>query len=272
MKKLKQILMLAMIPLLFAGCSMKVDYGFVISPDKDVLVSITYAYDKEFVDGMINMENMGNEDADAAEITDAQRWEYVEKSIKDDEGTNSLEDGATKKKYVKDGWYGYIYSKKAGSIDDLTKEKAEERNNIFGNDFLTNPAFTKKGDKYVSNMTIKDKDGSMDSIKQAKDYGAVFDLSMTIELPTKAISNNADKVSADGKTLTWNLAEEKDIDFVFEFKKDKKEISEEDKEKLSIALIIGIAAGVGLLFLIALVIIIIVAVVVLKKKKRNKAE
>ena len=272
MKKIRQILMLALVPLLVAGCSMKVDYGFVISPDKDVTVSITYAYDKEFVDGMISTQNMGEETTEEVEITDEQRWEYVEKSIKED-SSSSLEEGATKKKYNKDGWYGYIYTKKAGTIDNLTKDKADEKNNIFGNDFLTNPAFIKKGDKYISNMTIKNKEGSMDSINQAKNYGAVFDLTMTIELPTKAISNNADKVSADGKTLTWNLTEEKDIDFEFEFKKDKKETSStDDKENLPLALIIGIAAGVSILLLLALVIVIIVIVVVLKKKKTNKTE
>ena len=121
-------------------------------------------------------------------------------------------------------------------------------------------------------MTIKNRNGSKDSINQAKGYGAVFDLTMTIDLPTKAISNNADKVSSDGRTLTWNLTEEKDIDFEFEFKKDKKETTSTDKEDLPLALIIGIAAGVGVLLLLALVIVIIVIVVVLKKKKTNKTE
>ena len=44
-------------------------------------------------------------------------------------------------------------------------------------------------------------------------------MTFSIVLPNRSISNNADNVSKDGKTLTWNITESRNIDLKFEVKK-----------------------------------------------------
>ena len=46
----------------------------------------------------------------------------------------------------------------------------------------------------------------------------LFEFKFVVSLPVKPVSNNADEVSADGKTLTWDLSKgAKDIEFKFSF-------------------------------------------------------
>lgn len=50
-----------------------------------------------------------------------------------------------------------------------------------------------------------------------KDYDSSYELTFQVNLPTKAITNNASSISNDGKTLVWNayFFEENPIDFSF---------------------------------------------------------
>ena len=270
MKTIKRLFALIMVVVLLAGCTMKTDYGFNISSDKKVKLEYTIAYDKEFLEGMLSMENMGEENAEPKEYTDDELWAALDEMLKEDE--TATEEGVTKTKYTKDGWYGYVISKELGNIDDLAKE-ATERNNILGDDFLDKPIFVKDGEKYKSNITIKDEDGSMAQMSQAESSGAVFELTLTVKLPSKAISNNASTVSEDGKELTWKLTEPKDVDFEFEFvtekaeeKKDKKETSSATSSSSSnLILYVGIGAGVLVLL------VVIIAIISSSKKKKVAA-
>ncbi|MBP3799649.1 MAG: hypothetical protein ILA19_01570, partial [Bacilli bacterium] len=87
-----------------------------------------------------------------------------------------------------------------------------------------------------------------------------MDLSFTVTLPYKAISNNATTVKNDGKELVWNLASinnKKSIEFEFEL------------DRFQIApIIIVIASILGGLFVIALIVTIIMAVQGGKKKNK----
>ena len=279
MKKLKRVLAVAMLPLLLAGCTMKMDYGMTITEDDDVKFELIYAYDKAMVDGMISLEAMGDDSIDTDNITDEQRWKYIDKDNENDDdekdsdsfNIKGITKDATSKRYDKTGWYGYVYTVKLGTLKDLSKKEADERTNIFSDDFLEKPLFIKKGNNYKSNMTIKFNADDKKNMDDVKGYGAMLDLTVTVNLPKKAISSNAKTVSGDGKTLTWDLTEEQDIEFEFEGKKENKIFKDSDSD-INWTIVAIVAGALGLGFIIVLAVIIIVAVVVLKKKKANKAE
>ena len=90
-------------------------------------------------------------------------------------------------------------------------------------------------------------------------------------LPEKPTSNNADEVSSDGKTLTWNIEKNTDIEFEFNFKDSDKK-SDDDKKDSDSNLLMYILIGGGALLLIVAVVIIIVVVTSNKKKNGQQPQ
>ena len=234
---LRSIVLLSMTLIFLVGCTMKENIVFKVDSDKKMTVKLIVAMDDEMIDTMITMSEDSNFDYENEKIpehSDKERWEYLEK---DDDSLKEPPEGFKSEKYDKDGFKGYVYSKEVGTIDDVTKESAKERYNILGDEssddkedkddedsegssgnvdvetLLKETLFTKKGNVYKSNMTIKSEDSS--SYDQYKSAGAALDLKFVLELPNKPISNNATEVSKDGKTLTWDLTKNSDIDVEF---------------------------------------------------------
>ena len=236
MKRIVKSAMILIMTLVFlVGCTMKENIVFKISSDKKMTVKLIVAMDDEMIDAMINM----GEDSSAfseeptkkeqKKHTDEERWKYL------NEGDNKMSEppeGFKSEKYEKDGFKGYVYSKEVGTIDDVSKESASERYNLLDsskdekeddNDessdvdmesLLKETLFIKKGNKYSSNMTLKSEQSA--STADYEKYGASFDMKFVLELPNKPISNNATSVSEDGKTLSWDLLKNGDIDVEFE--------------------------------------------------------
>ena len=278
MKRVSKILAVAiMTVLVVAGCTMKVDYGFEITSDKKVALSITAAYDKEMIDGLSSMNGSttttDETTTQATEMTDAQRWAFVDESLK-----NFSDDDVTKKKYDVDGFYGYVFtSNNKKDISELSTDSATEKVYINLNsdededdgDLTTKKLFIKTGEnKYKSNLAVK---GS-ESFAQYTSYGAVFDMTLSIKLPVKPTSNNATKVSDDGMTLTWDLTKATDIEFEFEFDSNASNNSsngvnntgKKNAMKVSDTMIY---VGVGGICLV----LIIIAVVIIKSKGNKSA-
>ena len=188
-----------------AGCTMKENVGIKIGSDKKVSASVTIAYDKEFIDGLISMNGTS---ADA--ITEEMRWEAA-KSEDDMEGFTAT-------KVTEEGMYGYVFTKELGNIDTLsTEDSTAERVNFSDDDFFTSKMFIKDGNKYKSNMKIKMDDNSASQVSQIQQGNGTIEIKLVIELPNKAISNNANEVSEDGKTLSYDLLKTSDVDFEFSF-------------------------------------------------------
>ena len=164
-----------------------------------------------------------------------------------------------------------------GSIDSLSTTEAGERQNIVSDsddEFFVGKLFIKDGTKYSSNMKIDLGEEAQD-MSSYESYGAVFDMKLVIEFPKVPLSHNANEVSSDGKTLSWNLLKNQDVDFTFDFGKngkvtdtktdDIKNPPVEKQEKNNMTLYIIIGAVVGILLLVIIVVLIIVLVVVRKK-------
>ena len=73
-KQIKKILVLLLLVVLVAGCSFKTDVTMKIDANKDVEVSILYIMDDEMIDSMISLSDESKKD----NITDADRWKYLE--------------------------------------------------------------------------------------------------------------------------------------------------------------------------------------------------
>lgn len=201
MKKLFKLATLCLAVVLLTGCGMKAEYGIKISKDKDVTIEITSAQDDEMIDYSITNGQEGQD------VTDEQRWEYLEEQAKEDDSYKDYE----RVKYDKDGYKGYTYKLKAGKIEDLVADGDAVEFDKLGEN---NKLFTKKGNVYSMNVKVSDEEANQ--IKQYAQY-VNFDLKLTVTLPNKAKSNNATTV--DGNTYTWDLTklDDKGIELSFEF-------------------------------------------------------
>ena len=279
MKKFGKVLLVAfMVVMLTAGCTMKVEFGMNIDEDKDVGMKIIMAYDKEMIDSMISMGDGGSlvQDPSAEQptttpiITDEQRWAFVDQSLSDGEFAS-----AQKERYEQDGYYGYIISEEFGKLDVVTAETAEAKVYIDGDEFGegTPVLFTKEGNVYKSNMAINKNNESFSQISQYSTMGAMFDLKFVVTLPVKAISNNADTVSEDGKTLSWDLTKAENLEFEFDLdtKEEAAVISTDNKtnvanqeSKMNMMVYIGVTG-------ICVVVLAIVVIVITKNSKKGAA-
>lgn len=273
--KIKSLVLLLVAVVLITGCTMKENLNMKISSNKDVKVSIIIAMDDEMIDAMISMKESGSLNPDESEkktYTDEERWKYLES----DDSALEVPDDFTTKRYDKDGFKGYVAEKNLGSIDSLSTTEAGERQNIVSDsddEFFVGKLFIKDGTKYSSNMKIDLGDEAQD-MSSYESYGAVFDMKLVIEFPKVPLSHNANEVSSDGKTLSWNLLKNQDVDFTFDFGKngkvtdtktdDIKNPPVEKQEKNNMTLYIIIGAVIGLLLVIIVVLVIVLLVV--KKK------
>ena len=273
--KIKSLVLLLVAVVLITGCTMKENLNMKISSNKDVKVSIIIAMDDEMIDAMISMKESGSLNPDESEkktYTDEERWKYLES----DDSALEVPDDFTTKKYDKDGFKGYVAEKNLGSIDSLSTTEAGERQNIVSDsddEFFVGKLFIKDGTKYSSNMKIDLGEEAQD-MSSYESYGAVFDMKLVIEFPKVPLSHNANEVSSDGKTLSWNLLKNQDVDFTFDFGKngkvtdtktdDIKNPPVEKQEKNNMTLYIIIGAVIGLLLVIIVVLVIVLLVV--KKK------
>ena len=211
--KLKLILVGVLSLALVTGCSMKTNIHMDIKANKDVTISMTMAMDDELIDAMINSSDTSGEGSGStASVTDKQRWEYVEKSLNESDDKGDW----TKEKYDKDGYKGYTYTSKTLKLDDLTG-KSSSKFDFFGDEELDKAKiFVKNGSVYKSNFSgDMKKDSSLGSSSSYASSMDLFEVTFSVTLPNKPAKNNATSVSKDGKTLTWDLTKESDIQFEF---------------------------------------------------------
>jgi|GEM_PF-3317830 len=253
MKQLKKIVcavvMLSMLASVCA-CGMKNDTEITVGKNGDVVVSSVLAYDDE----MIDMSIESDEGSDSSsEITDEDRWAYIEENLMSEESLTyeRFED-------EENGWKGVRATSEDNkkSIDEFSVETEGDRVNIYGDDFVTSESalFVKSGKTYKSNMTANFSE--TETYSGIKDYLSymTLEIKLVITLPSKAISSNADEVSEDGKTLTWDFSDLEDRDIDFEFKLPS-----------ILPIVIGIIAAVAVIAII----IIVICVVISKKGKKD---
>ena len=147
MKKLKLLVISALLVTLVTGCGMKAEYSIKIGKDKDVKLEFLVAQDDEMIDAMLDMANSGS-DSEDKKYTDKDRWAYLEDS---DEENDDFKD-FKQNKYDKDGYKGYVYTLNLGSIDKLVAKKGEAID--FNSVEKGSKLFTKSGDGLLFNSGI----------------------------------------------------------------------------------------------------------------------
>ena len=242
---MKKLLLLCGVALILSGCAVKGDFELGISSDKNVDFGMTIAYDDELIEALMSMGSI-DETSEETEYTDEQKWEFVENLFVSEDGSTPESLGFTGERYQEEDYKGYTYTKNVGNIDSITADDASFN---LTNDYLEiseSKLFAKNGDNYVSKITFT-------PAEETEGYQIESDITFTVTLPNKPISHNADSVSKDGKTLTWELTtnSQETIDFEFNF-----------SSFPLIPVIIGAA--------VLLVIIIVVIVIVIKGKKGPK--
>lgn len=259
MKKIK--LLLVMLSLgLFTGCY-KFETTMSITEDKKVSIDVIY--------GIMNVD-LGDEELQEDKLDDELNDELDENNldnveledIEDEDENESLIDcnelksnlnGFEVEEYMDDQFVGCKLSKKYDSIDDITTDKEiiiELSNIANGDSFDDSKLFQKKGNGYIGHFTF-----SLGEETEGQDLSAykdMFKLSYVVNLPLKNISNNATKVSEDGKTLTWELDPTKKNDIKYEFS---------FEQSSNIILYVGIAVGI----------LVIGAIIFIAIKKSSKS-
>ena len=213
-----------------------------ISSDKNVTVGVISAMDDEMIDALLSMGDSlgGEETTEEKTYTDEDRWEMLD----GEDSTLTEPEGFSTKRYDSNGYKGFSSTKSLGNIDKVSASSASARVDVIdGDNYFDGILFIKDGKKYKSNMMV-DIEEEATNIDTYKAQGGTFILELTITLPVKPLSNNATKVSSNGKTLTWDLLTSKNIDFEFEFEEEKpiseniektpvKEVVEPKKEETS---------------------------------------
>ena len=258
MKKIKNLILAIIMILTLTGCSMKAEYNMEIREDKSMDFSIIMAMDNQLIEGMLSMENMEgtDESAEPKVYTDEEKWLFLESMFEGDsedeteEGEKNPEDyGFTKEKYEVDEFKGFKFVKKINNIDDISGDTANFKLENF-EEISDKVVFVKSGNKYKASFVLEN-----ENEESAAGADVMFDIQFAVTLPQEAISHNADKVSEDGKTLTWNLLDEKSQQIDFEF----------SLTKNNTMLIIGIAV-----FAIGLLAVILVIIKSAKSKKKKE--
>ena len=290
MKKIRNLVMLLVVTLLLTGC-VKYNVNMDIKKDKSMDFKIVYALDTSTLGEKANfsdedLKKMKEQGFEVSEYSDGtMKGVTLTKKIKNIDDVSSadgteyslsgiLNNGNSKMFKVKKGLFKNKYIAKF-DFDSSDSGLSNENNTFTEEDDREEDATTDlEDDENTIDQEEKDDDVDSDDDTEvadinignninSEDYSKMMknmDLSFTVTLPYKAISNNATTVKNDGKELVWNLASinnKKSIEFEFEL------------DRFQIApIIIVIASILGSLFVIALIVTIIMAVQGGKKKNK----
>ena len=299
MKKIKYFLLMAFSILLLSACTMKYETDVNIKADGSMQFAIVTGFDKEFITALMNAgSSFGSEDATekkeaedgediaaAATPTDSEIEEFFYSGFSSEESsTKEAENlGFKVEKYHEGDFYGYKYIADITHIDTVSQEEevkfdiskiVDDQNTTKIQD---QKMFRKQGNVYYATFTFDPSKQNLDSSSLAGENGADpetqaqleqymkqlgLEYKFVVTLPNEANDNNANEVSEDKKTLTWNLgtSQATDINFTFEIGKGSKPVVTPGSEGPNIPLVIGIAGG-------ALLLVIIIFLITSKKKK-----
>ena len=194
MKKQKLIFILILV-ILLSGC-VKYDLNMQLNTDKSFNLVLIDAMLKEYV-GIASANSTTKE-------------EYEAKGFEVEE-------------YSDEKYSGLKLTKRYQSIDDVSSTNCGtvELKNIIENENIIlfksqkNNTITTYTADFTYDLTIEESDSTEDYSTYSEQM--YFGYTITLPSNSKIISNNADKVSSDGYTLTWEMeyGKKKDIDFVF---------------------------------------------------------
>lgn len=199
-----KIICLIGVTFILGACSLKGEYTLEIKADKSIDVSIITALDDELITGLMsNSEN-------SEEFSDEEKWNYLEEMLSSDSGVDYSQYEFEKSQYDDGTYRGFKFSKKIANIDSIAGKEPNLKIEDFG-EISDKTIFSKDGNIYKGKIDLTNMEND---IVPNVDY----DMTFVIKLPTKVLKSNADKVSDDGRTLTWDLINSEVDSIEFEFK------------------------------------------------------
>ena len=249
---MKKIFLLLMGVMLLTGCEMKSEQVITINNDKSMEISGDAAMDYELIDAMLSTGDSFDEETyetETKEYTQEERLQKFKEMITD----KSINENDI---YDDGNFIGYKFTSKIDNIDNLIGDTQ----NITTNDLskiTTQKMFTKEGNTYKGKIIISkgDEDEEQNRQENNASSGIKITNNFTVNLSSKALSNNATTVSEDGKTLTWDLT--KDIQTIeFEF-------------NLGTNYNMFIIAGIAIVVVLIIVLLITALIKKSKSKKTN---
>lgn len=203
MKRLKTIILICTFALFLSGCEMKEEYSIVISKDKSMNMNVLVAFDEELINGMLSMQEDAKE-----EYTEEEKWNFIEEMITDG-NTN-----AKKERYQEGNFKGFKIKSDIPNIDSISGKKANASLKD-SSDVENSILFEKNEDQYKLVLKKEFDESIEEAIKL--NYQSFMNFKFVVTLPDKPISHNANEVSEDGKTLTWNLFDQTEENIEVEF-------------------------------------------------------
>ena len=242
MKKVFNLVILAIIMLVtLTGCA-SVNYEITINADGSADISYLVGYNKSFFTSMgVNPEQMSDE-----------AFSEMEEEAKNN--------GYTIEKYSDDTIIGFKSSKHLNKVqeefslkeafgDEYISQENTEDFKIEKNLFTTKYILNTKID--LSTMKAEESDDS--EAQYMNMFLNQIKMNMKINLPIKATSNNATTISNNGKTLEWTLTPGQVNEIKLE------------ATQLNIMFVVGIIIAI-----ILLVVVIVIAIIKFTKKNKGK--
>ena len=201
MNKIVKYFIFIVFSFLLVGCSVKNDNNITINRNGSLNYSVLIAFDRDLLSALSKINLLETE-------SDVEK--YVNDNIRD-----GYLDGFKKEKYTDSTYIGNKYSYDVSNIDQVSSDKRvvvkiNDENNY--DRIVDQKLFYKFKGFYIADFvyTLQNKD-----TYENVDFLNTF----TVNLPTSVISTNADKVTNNGKTLTWNIqnGDVKEIKFMFSF-------------------------------------------------------
>lgn len=180
--------------------------------DQDTAEATTEEQDADTV----NPEDALEENADGTDALEAESGDLDVEAVKKEAEKNGWE----YKDYDKDNYKGYVLTKRDVDLENLSEAVAnKDMESSFPTDKFT---VKKNGSKYTLLWDLHET-YSDEETTQGFDYLASSGgyAKFVLKLPKEPISTNAQEISDDGKTLTWNLVdldEDRTVEATFQLK------------------------------------------------------
>ena len=287
MKKIRGLVILLAVTLLLTGC-VKYNVNMDIKKDKSMNLNITYALDssvfgdkkafseeeidklikqgykvKEYSEGNMKGYTLTLKIKNIDDLTSTEDTEFSLSNIKNNGSKKmfKVEKGFFKNKYIAKFDFDSSQSGLGNNTNTLDEEDTEDETTLDTDD---DTQLTESLEEDNLETTNEEETNSLDNEEDYEQMMKYMDLSFSVTLPYKAISNNATTVNNDGKELVWNLASTNDVKSIeFEFELYRFSL---------VPTITVVIAVIGGLFIIAIIVTVIMAIAGGKKPKKQEQQ
>ncbi len=197
-KTIAIVIMLIIMLITLTGC-MTVDYELKINTDGSADISYVFGYSRSF------FKSMGVTDAELEESFNQEGFSDMENEV--------AEKGYKVEKVSNEEIFGFKATKHLNTVEeyDMKETFADYMKDSESKFNVTKGLFA---NKYSISTSVDLTDLSMNTSEDSSDdsmavYANMFinqmKMNYKVNLPSKAVSNNATSISEDGKVLTWEL-------------------------------------------------------------------